>query len=167
MHDAFKSVNVVGAFALAVGDAVRRAAEDNLGLGGSAPAALVTIGAYPGRNIELLRRPLGLSQPGALRLVERLENEGWVERRPADGRGAALFLSRAGETVVTELLEARDMTLTRLLAPLSPAQLGQMTAAAEAVLAAQTDGRLALERLCRLCHRTHCPDCPVANATPE
>src|ERR671914_299457 len=102
-----RDVNVVGAFALAAADASRQAAERSLGQGASAPAALITIGAYPGRTIEQLRQPLGLSQPGALRLVERLEDAGWVARRAANGRGVALSLTPSGEKVVAELLQAR------------------------------------------------------------
>ncbi len=162
-----RDLNLVGAFALAAADAVRQAAEHSLGQGASAPAALITIGAYPGRTIEQLRRPLRLSQPGALRLVERLEQAGWVARRAANGRGVALSLTTAGETVVAEILRARDASLARLLSALSAAQLRQVAAAAEVVLAAETDGRRDLERLCRLCHRDHCPDCPVAAAAPD
>jgi MarR family transcriptional regulator, negative regulator of the multidrug operon emrRAB len=167
MHDKRRAVNLVGALALLAADAIREAVEHSLGQGASAPAALVTIGAYPGRSIELLRRPLGLSQPGALRLVERLEREGWVERRAADGRGVALFLTPSGEQVVAKLLEARDTGLQRLLDPLSESQVQELAAAAEAVLAARTDDRMDLERFCRLCHRSHCPDCPVAAAARE
>jgi DNA-binding MarR family transcriptional regulator len=141
-----RDLNLVGAFALAAADAVRQAAEHSLGQ---------------------VRRPLGLSQPGALRLVERLEQAGWVARRAANGRGVALSLTTAGETVVAEILRARDASLARLLSALSAAQLRQVAAAAEVVLAAETDGRRDLERLCRLCHRDHCPDCPVAAAAPD
>ena len=162
-----RSQNVVGAFALEAADAIRRAAEQSLGQGASAPAAVITIGAYPGRTIEQLRHPLGLSQPGALRLVERLEAQGWVERRTATGRGVALWLTPAGQTTEAKLLEARDASLRRLLDPLPEAQLHQIAAAAETVLAAQTDSRIDLERLCRLCHRTHCPDCPVERAAQQ
>jgi DNA-binding MarR family transcriptional regulator len=166
MHSRERSVNVVGAFALAAADVARRAAEQSLGVGGSAPAALVTIGAYPGRSMEQLRHPLGLSQPGVLRLVERLERAGWVERRDSVGRGVALSLTRSGQKAVAELLEARDAGLRRLLEGLADAELDDLATSAELVLGAQTAGRLDLERLCRLCHRDHCPDCPVAGAAP-
>jgi DNA-binding MarR family transcriptional regulator len=162
-----RDVNVVGAFALVAADAIRKAAEQSLNLGGSAPAALVTIGAYPERSIEQLRRPLGLSQPGALRLVERLEHEGWVERRATAGRGVALALTRSGQKAVAQLLKARDTNLQRLLDHLPDSQLREIAGAAEAVLAAQTESRLDLERLCRLCHRAHCPNCPVSGTAHE
>ena len=70
--------NLIGAFALAAADAMRSAAEAEVGQSGAAAAALITIGAYRGRSIEQLRGPLGLSQPGAVRLVERLEARAWV-----------------------------------------------------------------------------------------
>jgi MarR family transcriptional regulator, negative regulator of the multidrug operon emrRAB len=162
-----RAVNVVGAFALAAADAVRQAAEQSLNHGGSAPAALVTIGAYPGRSIEQLRRPLGLSQPGALRLVERLEHEGWVERRAAAGRGVALSLTKSGQKAVGQLLKARETSLRQLLDHLPDSQLREIAGAAEAVLGAQTESRLDLERLCRLCHRAHCPSCPVSGTAHE
>jgi MarR family transcriptional regulator, negative regulator of the multidrug operon emrRAB len=161
-----RALNVVGAFALAAADAVRQAAEQTVGQGGAAPAALVTIGAYPGRTIEQLRRPLGLSQPGTLRLVERLEHEGWVAREASTRRGVALSLTKAGQRLVAQLSAAREASLSRLLDHLSDSQLVQIASAAEAVLAAQTTSRADLERLCRLCHRPHCPDCPVASAAP-
>lgn len=162
-----RDVNLVGAFALAAADAIRQAAERSLGQGASAPAALITIGAYPARSIEQLRRPLGLSQPGALRLVERLEDAGWVARRAANGRGVALTLTASGEKVVADLLRARDSSLEQLLASLSASQLRDMAAAAEVVLAARTEDRHDLERLCRLCDRDRCPDCPVAAVAPD
>src|SRR5918992_3674897 len=88
--------NLIGAFALAATDAMRRAAETEVGQSGAAAAALITIDAYRGRSIEQLRGPLGLSQPGAVRLVERLAAQGWVERRPSGGRATALHLTSAG-----------------------------------------------------------------------
>src|SRR5688500_2485179 len=105
MHDRYR--NVVGAFALAVADALRRAAEAEAGQSGAAAAALLTIEARPGRSIELLRAPLGLSQPGAVRLVERLERQGWVERRPSPGRATALHLTPAGAAVAGRIHAAR------------------------------------------------------------
>jgi MarR family transcriptional repressor of emrRAB len=162
MHDRHR--NVVGAFALAVADALRRAAEAEAGQSGAAAAALLTIEARPGRSIEQLRAPLGLSQPGAVRLVERLERQGWIERRPSPGRATALHLTPAGETVAERIHAARAGALAALLEPLDGDQLAALTAAAGAVLAAATADRPALERLCRLCERDVCDECPVAGA---
>src|SRR3712207_2247457 len=118
--------NLLGAASLSVADAVRRAVEEAVGAGGAIPAGLVTIDAYPGHSIEQLRAALGLSQPGAVRLVDRLEREGWAERRSGTGRSVALFLTPAGRRVVRRLLSARDAALAELLEPLEPAERDQL-----------------------------------------
>ena len=159
--------NLIGAFALAAADAMRRAAEAEVGQSGAAAAALITIDAYRGRSIEQLRGPLALSQPGAVRLVERLESQGWVERRPSPGRATALHLTPAGETVVARVLAARAAALDELLEPLGDDGRAAMAAAAEHALGAATTNRATLERLCRLCERAACSACPVAGALRE
>jgi MarR family transcriptional regulator, negative regulator of the multidrug operon emrRAB len=165
MHDPSpRDRNLIGAFALAAADALRVAAEAEVGQAGAAASALVTVGAYAGRSIEQLRGPLGLSQPGAVRLVERLEAQGWVERHPSPGRASALHLTAAGEAVVERVLAARGAALAELLEPLDRDEQAAMAAAAEKALAAATTDRAALERLCRLCERPACATCPVAGA---
>jgi len=159
--------NLIGAFALAAADALRSAAEAEVGQSGAAAAALITIDAYRGRSIEQLRGPLGLSQPGAVRLVERLEARGWVERRPSPGRATALHLTADGEALLKRILAARAAALDALLEPLANEQRAAMTAASEAALAAATTDRPTLERLCRLCERDVCDACPVAGALRE
>ncbi len=141
-----------------------RAAEQAVGQTGAAAAALVTVDAYPGRSIEQLRRPLGLSQPGTVRLVERLQDEGWLRRRPTTGRAVALHVTADGKAVVERILIARAAAVAELLEPLAEDSLRAMAAAAEDALAAATTDRPALERLCRLCERAVCERCPVAGA---
>src|SRR5918992_2376686 len=68
--------NLLGALALEGAGALEAATRPVVGQAGAAAAALVTIAAHPGRTIEELRAPLGLSQPGAVRLVERLPGAG-------------------------------------------------------------------------------------------
>src|SRR5688500_2652672 len=156
--------NLIGAFALAAADAMRRAVEETVGQGGATAAALVTLGAYPGRSLEHLRTGLEISQPGTVRLVERLEREGWVERRPSPGRASALHLSASGARLVDELLDARERALAAVLEDVEPEAVAAMAAAAEQALAARTTDRAALERLCRLCERRACGACPVDRA---
>jgi DNA-binding MarR family transcriptional regulator len=161
-----RAENILGAVALALADSVRRAAENAVGQRGALAAALVTVSAYPGRSIEQLNTALGLSQPGAVRLVDRLEAEGWVERRRGAGRALALRITPAGERVVAELLEARRRVLADALAPLSQAERRTLTALLERLAAAQTHDRGDLERVCRLCERSVCERCPVDAAVP-
>jgi DNA-binding MarR family transcriptional regulator len=156
--------NLLGAASLAVTGAVREAVEEAVGLGGAVPAALVTIDAYPDRSMEALRAALGISQPGVVRLVERIEARGWVRRRSADGRSVALTLTASGRRTVARLLRARDDALARMVEPLDDAERRQLEPLLAKLLAAQTGDRRDLERLCRLCHRAACDHCPVDHA---
>jgi DNA-binding MarR family transcriptional regulator len=156
--------NLLGALALEAARAMETVQEP-VGQAGAAAQALDTIGAYPGRTIEQLRGPLGLSQPGAVRLVERLARAGWVAKAGSRGRrGFELRLTDAGETVVDELLVRRRAALEELLEPLSGAERAQLETLLEKLLAARTHDRGDLERLCRLCERRVCARCPVAAA---
>jgi MarR family transcriptional regulator, negative regulator of the multidrug operon emrRAB len=157
--------NLLGALALEGAGALDSATAPVVGQAGAAAAALVTIAAHPGRTIEQLRAPLGLSQPGAVRLVERLADAGWVDRTgPGGRRGFALDLTDRGRTVLGELLAARRAALAELLEPLTPRERTQLTGLLEKLLAARSGNRSDLERLCRLCEWEICDSCPVAGA---
>src|SRR5919112_107585 len=92
--------NLLGALGLEATTVQERAAQAVVGQAGSAAAALVTIAAHPNRTVEELRAPLGLSQPGAARLVQRLVGAGWVERTGRGGRGGLrLTVTEAGPPV--------------------------------------------------------------------
>ena len=80
-----RTLNLLGALALSIVDALNTVVEANAGYGGEAPAALVTLGAEPGISINTLRQILNLSHPGTVRLIDRLESQGLVERRPGGG----------------------------------------------------------------------------------
>jgi DNA-binding MarR family transcriptional regulator len=158
-----RAANLLGAASLAVAGAVRDSVEGAAGMGGAVPAALVSIDAYPGRPIDRLRQALRLSQPGAVRLVDRLEAEGWVTRARA-GRAVALVLTPAGQRVVERLLAARERALAAALAPLSEDERAQLVPLLEKLLAAGTHDRGDLEHICRLCERAVCERCPVDEA---
>jgi MarR family transcriptional regulator, negative regulator of the multidrug operon emrRAB len=133
--------------------------------GDSATAAVVTIAAHPDRTVEELRASLGLSQPGAARLVQRLVEAGLVERDGPGGRGGLrLRVTEAGARAVDEFAAARRAALVELLAPLSPAERDQLAGLLERMLAARTEGVPGAKRLCRLCERRVCSRCPVARA---
>jgi len=159
-----RTANLLGALALELARAQQLATAEVVGQTGSAAAALVVIGAAPGRTIEQLRRPLGLTQPGATRLVERLVEAGWVERGDTAGRrGLRLTLSEAGREVLDQMHAARRAALTEALAPLGSDEQAQLAELLETLLAARVGDRDDLERLCRLCERRTCDRCPVGH----
>ena len=170
MHTEFggagnRTANLLGALALEAVGAQEAATHGVVGQAGAAAAALVTIAARPGRSIEQLRAPLSLSQPGAVRLVERLVAAGWVERAGGGGRrGLELRLTARGEGVLEDLLVARRAALAELLDPLSDREQVQLARLLEKLLGARSGDRADLERLCRLCEWRVCRRCPVAGA---
>jgi MarR family transcriptional regulator, negative regulator of the multidrug operon emrRAB len=160
-----RTANLLGALSLEAARVQKDAAMATVGEAGAAAEALDTIAAYPDRTIEQLRAGLGLSQPGAARLVDRLAKAGWVERAgPGGRRGFQLRITAEGERVLDELFAARRAALTELLAPLSKAESRQFTELLEKLVAAPIGNRIDLERLCRLCERRTCRRCPVAGA---
>jgi DNA-binding MarR family transcriptional regulator len=157
-----RTANLLGAVALELARAQETATAAVVDQSGAAAAALAVIAASPDRTIEHLRRPLGLTQPGATRLVERLVQAGWVEPGRSPGRrGLQLALTASGHGVVDRLLAARRATLTAALSPLTGTQHAQLSEILETLLASRVGDRADLERLCRLCERPSCNHCPV------
>ena len=99
-----------------------------------------------------------------MRLSERLEAQGWVERRPSGGRATALHLTAAGEELLARVRAARAAALDALLQPLPEGEIAALAVAAEDALAAATTDRPTLERLRRLCERDVCERCPVSGS---
>jgi MarR family transcriptional regulator, negative regulator of the multidrug operon emrRAB len=160
-----RTANLLGALTLEATHLQERAAEESVGIGGAAAAALVTIEARPGWTIEQMRGGLGLTQPGAARLVERLMRAGLVERfGPGGRRGYQLRLTARGEDVLERLFRARRTALVELLESLSAADRSRLGELLETLLAGRIGDRGDVERVCRLCERRCCDDCPVAAA---
>jgi MarR family transcriptional regulator, negative regulator of the multidrug operon emrRAB len=169
MHDdSARELNLVGAWSLVVADAARAGMEAVVGAGGAAPAALVTISAFPGQSMDQLRGTLALSQPGTLRLVERLTAQGLVERREVQGaRGAGLVVTARGRRTVKRLLGEREQAMETLLGALSSNERQQLAALVEKALWTRAaDGRDP-RHVCRVCDRGACERCPVDLASSE
>jgi DNA-binding MarR family transcriptional regulator len=159
--------NVIGAFAQAVTDAVQRAISDGKGAPASASAALVHLSKYHDEPIDALRRPLGLSHPGCVRLVDRLEDRRLVQRgEGSDRRSRPLRLTAGGETAARGVLRKRRAALDRALAALTPKEQRTLARLAGKVLTAIVDDEAAALVVCRVCDYDACPDsvCPVAKA---
>jgi len=154
-----RSVNLLGAWVLAMAEAMREAAERSTGMSGAGPAALVAIAAESGMSVDTLRRALGLTHPGAVRLVDRLEQRGWVERGAAPGRAVALRPTAAGLAARDALLAARHDALFAQLERLGPDR-ERLAALIEPLLLEQATDQTELRRLCRLCDRVACAPCP-------
>lgn len=174
---AARTGNLLGALSLAVADRVRTATEQAGGHGAAAPAALSALHEFlGGGTIEQLRDVVGLSHSGAVRLVDRLEADGLVERRAGrDARAVSVRLTRAGRRRAERVLAARAAVLEGLVADLDADERVAATAVLERVLGVVTEQRIRARLdgappgggwLCRLCDLGDCgrPEgrCPTA-----
>lgn len=157
-----KIENLVGALALALADDLLRAAQNHVNL--SAPAAAIALVSHaPGMTIDELSRALGLSHPGAVRLVDRLEQGGLLirSRSADDGRAIALSLTQSGVDVCRRILESRQNTLSHALATLSQPDRETLGRLAETMLRGLVTGADHAAQVCRLCDPHACRECPV------
>ena len=162
--------NVLGAFALAVVDGLDVATER---------AALVALcDLLEGRSVDDLRRAVGLTHSGGVRVVDRLVAGGLVERRRgADGRAVALHLTEEGRRQAGQARHARLATLHDVLSVLDDREQAQLAAILDKLVAAMVGRRLEARAagapptggwLCRLCDPVACEraegHCPALNA---
>ena len=164
--------NLLGTAAVGLSDRIRVALEAELGLGGGAAGALVHLDAHPDTSTTTLGRVLGLSQSGAVRLVDRLAHHDLVARTtsPDDARVVTLTLTRAGRDRVEQLHDVRRAVVAQVLERLDDARRPQLLGVLEELVVALVDRGTggspsagAVLRLCRLCDRDACrqdPGCP-------
>jgi MarR family transcriptional regulator, negative regulator of the multidrug operon emrRAB len=159
-----RTLNLLGALALSLVDSLNPLLETSAGAGGETPAALVSLGADPGISINQLRQILKLSHPGTVRLIDRLESQGLVERRAgSDGRTLALFLTQTGEKRRAAILKERRKPLQAAIDSLTVNDRQQLSRLLEKMLTAMTLQELDAFTICRLCEEEVCPldRCPV------
>jgi DNA-binding MarR family transcriptional regulator len=166
-----RQANLLGALAIAVVDRLHEARIDDDGRTLTATAALNHLRLRPGQNIDFLARFLQISHPATVRLVDRFEADGLVERRldPADARSRLLALTRAGERASRAATGERLELLDEILAPLTLQERRQLELLLEKLLGALTKDRWDARHICRLCDFPTCetPTCPVDQAISE
>lgn len=165
--DELRDLNVIGAFALALSDDFRSAMQDLAEGNETTCSALIVIGQESGLSVDRLSKILGLSQPGTVRLIDRLAQTKRVERKTgSDRRSVALRLTEAGKRQVKSLLIGRQHALVEALRGLDPGERQVLAAIADKVLQGLNHGEVECDRRCRLCDGDTCPDesCPMVAA---
>ncbi len=157
-----RTANLLGVVGLAVADRIEETARDILRHSGETPAALVVIGYGFGPSNDQLRRILGLSHPGMVRLIDRLVADGLVERHQGrDKRAIALHLTSSGQALRKKLLKGRLTAIRPFLAPLSDAERETFASLLHKMLSSIETSDLERCTLCRLCDDSVCSDCPI------
>jgi MarR family transcriptional regulator, negative regulator of the multidrug operon emrRAB len=166
-HAGARDANLLGTVGLAVSDRIRAAGEEELGLTGSAPQAIVALSTYlADRPLEEIAGAFGITQSAVVRLIDRLESEGLVARRPGvDRRRVSVQLTAKGERRAKSILARREQQLEEVLSALTPAERKQLTRLHEKLLGQLPDGVPAARRVCRYCDVYACGHydgrCPV------
>jgi DNA-binding MarR family transcriptional regulator len=162
--------NLLGALALTLADRLEHAVTAAARLSSSDAAALSALHHFlDSPNVDLLARVLGLSSPGAVRLLDRLEREGLARRvAGTDGRVTSVALTAAGRRRAQAVTRARSELAERALEALSPAEQRQFGTLASKILAGLTRPPGATRWTCRLCDLDACGrpqgHCPVYEA---
>lgn len=157
-----RTANLLGVVGLAVADRIEQAARDVLSRAGETPAALVVIGYGLGPSNDQLRRILGLSHPGAVRLVDRLVADGLVERREGrDRRAVALYLTDRGHFLRVSLLKERLAAIRPIIELLTEPEQDTLSALLHKILSSMETTDLQRCTLCRLCDDRVCTNCPI------
>ena len=162
-----RTANLLGAVALALRDRMVEAISDRPGHSESAAAALSALDQFLVRpSIDRLSQVVWLSQSGAVRLVDQLEDDGLVRRSPgADGRTTAVSLTPAGRRAARRVERSRLQLLDATLQPLSAAEREALAALLARLLADMMREPGATRWMCRLCDLSACGraagDCPV------
>jgi DNA-binding MarR family transcriptional regulator len=165
--------NLLGALSLAVADRTSDALGDASGQSATAAIAMSALHHFlDDPSVDLLRRVLGLTPSGTVRLVDRLEDAGYVTRRPGrDGRSVSLRLTASGRRAAERVSAARAEVLQDALSVLPRGERRAFEDAVSRVLVGLIRGPGAVRWMCRLCDTTACGretgGCPVANAARE
>ena len=157
------TTNLLGALTRALSDRVEAGLRDNLNRSGEAASAVIFLGYTPGISVEILRQVLSLSHPGTVRLIDRLVEDGLVERRKTeDGRAVALHLTHSGNKYRTKLMELRNDVLETALQDLSSKERATFGNLIAKVLSALPQTELDKHHICRQCSVKLCSsDCPI------
>lgn len=169
MSEPRHTANLLGALALRITDRTT----DAVGTVGPSSAAAAAVSALhqflDGPTIDRLSQVLGLSHSGTVRLVDRLERDGYLRRRPGkDARSTALALTAAGRRLATRVADARNAVLADALATLTERERETLDQLTGRLLVGLMSGPGATRWMCRLCDLDACGraggSCPVERA---
>jgi len=164
-----RTANVLGALSLAITDRVSEAASSAAGQGDSAVAALSSLHHFlDDPTMDVLRQVLGLTPSGTVRLVDRLQEAGYVTREPGpDARSVSIRLTAEGREAAQQVSAARAEVLEEALVGFAPPERAALHDLVSRLLVGLMREPGATRWTCRLCDTTACGrdqgKCRVAN----
>lgn len=168
-----RTANVLGALSLALTDRTSAAVGDAAAQSETAAVALSALHHFlQDPSVDLLRQVLGLTPSGTVRLVDRLQDAGYLTRQPGrDGRSVSLRLTASGRRAAKRVSAARAEVLQDALSGLEAGERTTLDDLLSRVIVGLIRGPGATRWMCRLCDTTACGrehgNCPVANAAQQ
>jgi DNA-binding MarR family transcriptional regulator len=160
--------NLLGALALVTTDRTAAAVSEAAGRSASAAAAVSWMHQFDqSPSVDRLRRVLGLTSSGTVRLVDRLVADGHAQRGEGpDGRTTTVSLTAAGHRAAVKVAEARGSVLEEALRSLSEAERQTLEELHSKLLVSLIRGPGATRWMCRMCDTGVCradAGCPITN----
>lgn len=159
-----RTANLFGALAAEVSHRLEHEIKLHPNQTDSAAAALNLIALYEGCSNSQLSRALRLTHTATVRLLDKLESDGAVERRGTmDKRAVALYLTKKGRARAKEILISRCATLREIVSALTLREQDQLSHLLEKLLRPLVGTEQDGDFICRLCDAVACPpnNCPV------
>ena len=159
-----RTANMFAAFAGEVTERVEAILKRHPNQTDSTFAALNIMGFWEGITNAQLARALKLSHTATVRLVDKLEAQGFVEARTGkDKRATHLHLTRTGRKVVQPALVARCTAVKGYLGALTAAEERQFAQLLEKLMRPLAKDAYGVSHFCRLCEFSACPgdQCPM------
>jgi DNA-binding MarR family transcriptional regulator len=167
MTDSAQCANVLGALALVVTDQSAAAMTGTTDLSDSAASAISALSEFLDHpTLDDLRKVVGLTPSGVVRLVDRLAAAGLINRAPGpDGRSRAILLTEHGQAVAAELKTARLAALQGMLAGLTATEQQTLHALLGRVMGTVVEHKSGGAWICRQCDLAACRraagECPA------
>jgi len=132
-------------------------------LSSSAGAMLMWLHHWAPVGVVELGRVVGLSQPACTRALDKLVDQGLVERSTLSGKEVRLTLTRSGHARARQLQRRRLAACAVLLGALSADEQAQFASLADKLLQAPVADRAYARHVCRFCDHAVCdgPACPI------
>ena len=166
------TANRLGALALRLTDRMQVAVTVDGGRSLSAATALSVLDRWFGEppSVDMLRRVVGLSPSGGVRLVDVLEADSLVTRRQGrDARMRTVTLTAKGRRAARAAVHARSTLLEEVLDVLDPHERSQLASLVDKLLTGLVLGPRPGAAMCRLCDTEVCgaqrdQPCPITLA---
>jgi DNA-binding MarR family transcriptional regulator len=158
--------NKLGAFAVLLGDTLEGAYGV---LSPSAASLLLTLYYTRNATATALAKVAGISQPTAVRVLDGLVRQGFIERKSHTGRTTLLRVTRAGRERAVSLQAARLGAMEKILSGLNVQERATFERILDKTFVAATTSRAFARTVCRLCNHHACdgPLCPIGTRASE